>query len=219
MALQLNQELIPYKEFSGDATGHSSTLEQMHALRAEGRVPAFAAALMDRKLEVRSARYSAEVRAAWHDNTFDTADGFFSHPDGKIKVVPDAKVMWEINSESKLSNGAYVLPDGAYGAAQGAEFTKEELKKIIKNSYTRDEAKFNPLLQVLAREQHRLNAFVDFVYDETKRRFEYDQNMGIYVGPAQKVPTGRLFYIDGLRARSFAHGGAHLDGIIGRLIG
>src|SRR3989338_8696514 len=192
MALQLNEQVVPYQEFNGPNTA------QMPLLIKNGRVPMSVANLMDRRLEVRDAKYSPEVRAAWHDNYFDTGDGILYHPDGKIKVVPDAQVMRGINSESRLSNGALVLPAGAYEAAQGAEFTKEDLKKIIKDSLTMAGAKVNPVWQALARDQNRLNAYVDFVFDETQKRFGYDQNMGLYVGSAQKEPTARLVYVNRL---------------------
>ncbi|MEK6947301.1 MAG: hypothetical protein AABX32_06865 [Nanoarchaeota archaeon] len=213
MALQLNEQVAPYHEFYGRNT------EQMPLLVRSGRVPMSVAGLMDRRLEVRDTKYSPEVRAAWHDNYFDTGDGILYHPDGKIKIVPDAQVMRGISSQSKLSDGALVSPAGAYEAAQGAEFTKEDLRKIIKDSLTREGAKANPVWQALARDQNRLNAYVDFVFDEAQRRFSYDRNMGIYVGSAQKEPTGRLVYVNGLELRSNADGRSHLGINNGRLVG
>ena len=213
MALQLNEQVVPYQEFYGANTA------QMPLLAKSGRVPMSVAGLMDRRLEVKDAKYSPEVRAAWHDNYFDTGDGILYHPDGKIKVVPDAQVMREINSESKLSDGALVLPAGAYEAAQGAEFTKKDLKRIIKDSLTRGEAKSNPVWQALARDQNRLNAYVDFVFDETQKRFEYNKNMGLYFGSAQKEPTGRLLGLGRLENWSSAGGRVRLGGDYGRLVG
>src|SRR3989344_1889824 len=213
MALQLNEQVVPYQEFYGANTA------QMPLLAKSGRVPMSVAGLMDRRLEVKDAKYSPEVRAAWHDNYFDTGDGILYHPDGKIKVVPDAQVMRGINSESKLSDGALVLLAGAYEAAQGAEFTKEDLKRIIKDSLTRGEAKSNPVWQALARDQNRLNAYVDFVFDETQKRFEYNKNMGLYFGSAQKEPTGRLLGLRWLEDRSYAYGRYLLVSGNGRLVG
>ena len=213
MDLQLNEQVVPYQEFYGRNT------EQMPLLIKGGRVPMSAAGLMDRRLEVRGERFSPEVRAAWHDSYFDTGDGILYHPDGKIKVAPDAQVLRGINSQSRLSDGALVLPAGAYEAAQGAEFTKEDLRKIIKDSLTRDEAKSNPFWQALARDRDRLNAYVDFVFDETQRRFSYDKNMGLYVGNAQKEPIARSVYVNWLEGRSYAGGRDLLDVISGRLDG
>lgn len=213
MALQLNEQVVPYQEFYGRNT------EQMPLLIKSGRVPMSVAGLMDRRLEVRDAKFSPDVRAAWHDNYFDTGDGILYHPDGKVKVVPDAQVLREINRNSKLSDGALVLPAGVYEAAEGNEFTKEDLKNIIKDSLTREGAKINPLWQALARNQDRLNAYVDFVFDETQKRFSYNQNMGLYVGSSQKVPTARSVIVYRLEGRSLAYGRFHLDYVNGRLVG
>ena len=64
MALQLNEQVVPYREFNGANTA------QMPLLIKNGRVPMSVANLMDRRLEVKDAKYSSEVRAAWHDNYF-----------------------------------------------------------------------------------------------------------------------------------------------------
>ena len=213
MALQLNEQVVPYQEFYGRNT------EQMPMLIKSGRVPMSAAGLMDRRLEVRDERFSQKVRSDWHDNYFDTGDGILYHPDGKIKVVPDAQKLRDINPQSRLSDGALVLPAGAYEAAQVTEFTKEDLRKIIKDSLTREGAKSNPVWQALARDQNRLNAYVDFVFDETQKRFGYDQNMGLYVRSAQKEPTARLVYVNRLGSGSDAGGRDRLGYSNGRLVG
>lgn len=213
MALQLNEQVVPYQEFYG------RNIEQMPLLIKSGRVPMSVAGLMDRRLEVRDPKFSPEVREAWHDNYFDTGDGILYHPDGKIKVVPYAQVLREINPRSRLIDGALVLLAGAYEAEEGAEFTKEDLKSIIKGSFTREGAKLNPFWQVLARNQDRLNAYVDFVFDEAQRRFGYNQNMGLYIGSAQKEPTARLVVVGRLGDGSGAGGGGRLVSNLGRLVG
>src|SRR3989344_1077660 len=147
MALQLNEQVVPYQEFYGRNT------EQMPMLIKSSRVPMSSAGLMDRRLEVRDERFSQRVRSDLHDGYFDTGDGVLYHPDGKVKNVPDAQALRGINAQSRLSDGALVLPAGAYEAAQGAEFTKEDLKKIMQDSLTRDGAKSNPVWQALARDQ------------------------------------------------------------------
>ena len=213
MALQLNEQVVPYKEFYGRIT------EQMPLLVEDGRVPMSSADLMDRRLEVRGHKFSPEVRSAWHDNYFYTSDGILYHPDRKIKVVPDFQSLRELHSKSKLIGGALVLEPGVYEATQAEEFTKENLKNIIKNSLSRDVAKSNHFWKILARDQNRLNAYVDFVFDETKRRFSYDQNMGLYIGTTQKEPTARSWVVDWLEFRSDAFGRGHLGSDDGRLVG
>jgi hypothetical protein len=209
--LQLNER--PYKDFYG------RNVDQMPNLIAEGRTPISVAGLMERKLEVRDAKYSPEVRAAWHDNSFDTGDGILYHPDGKIKIVTDSQTLRGISSESKLSGGALVLPAGAYEAAEGYEFSKKDLKGISRYLLTRDQAKTNPLWKALARDQERLNAYVDFVFDETQRRFGYDKNMGLDIGSAQKEPTERLWFVGWLSIRSNAVGRLDLNSGDGHLVG
>ena len=108
MALQLNEQVVPYQEFFGRNT------EQMPMLIKSGRVPMSAAGLMDRRLEVRDERFSQKVRSDWHDSHFYTGDGVLYHPDGKIKVVPDARDLRGLNSQSALSNGALLFPTRAY---------------------------------------------------------------------------------------------------------
>ena len=213
MFLQLNDQVVPYKEFYG------TNIVQMPLLVKDGRVPMSVAGLIDRRLEVIDAKFLPEIRAAWHNNDFETGDAVLYNPNGKVKIVTDAQVLRGINSASELSDGALVLQPGVYEAAQGAEFTKADLKKIIKDSLTRDEAKSNPFWQALARNQDRLNAYVDFVFNETQRRFSHDKNMGLYLEEAQKEPTARLLYVDGLKYKSYADGRFGLDDDGGRLVG
>ena len=123
--LQLNERFVPYKEFYGSNTG------QMPLLVKDGRVPMSVNGLMQRRLEVQDKGiFSDEVRSAWHDSYFDTGDGVVYHPDGRIKVVHDARPLREMNSESQLVNGALVLPDGLYEKLEGQEFTRKEHSKI-----------------------------------------------------------------------------------------
>ena len=199
MGLQLNEQVVPYREFYGRNT------EQMPLLIADGRLPLSVSGFMHRRLEVRGAKYSSKVRSAWHDNYFDTGDALLNHPDGKIKIVPDA--LRDISPESKLSNGALVMPTGLYEYLDGQEFTKEDLRKYVKDYFTRVEAKQNPLWQALARDKNLLNDYADFVFDETKTRFGYDQNMGLYIPSFQKEPTARLWYVDWREYWSSAYGG------------
>ncbi|MBS3117851.1 hypothetical protein J4430_03150 [Candidatus Woesearchaeota archaeon] len=72
-----------HKEFYG------RNIEQMPKLIAEGRTPLSIAGLMKRRIEVLNSPY--EVRSAYWDNYFGTGDGIACHPNGKGKVVLDAK--------------------------------------------------------------------------------------------------------------------------------
>src|SRR3989338_9383475 len=98
--LQLN-DALNYKEFYGRST------EQMPRLIAEGRTPLSIAGLMRRRLEVLNS--SDDVRNSFWDNYFDTGDGIAYHPDGRGKIVLDAKPLRELTPSSQLRNGALIL--------------------------------------------------------------------------------------------------------------
>ena len=60
MALDLNQIIVPYKEFYGRNT------EQMPLLIAEGRIPLSVAGVMEQRLR--------SEKPDWKNNYFDTGD-------------------------------------------------------------------------------------------------------------------------------------------------
>ncbi len=212
MSLQLNEPTIDFKEYFG------RNIDQMPKLIEEGRTPLSASGLMERRLETLSA--SDPVNNSWWNNYFDTGDSVFYYPDGRIKVVLDAKPLREISSESKLQNGALVLPDGLYEQLEGQEFTREQVAKYVDRQLTSKDAKNNPVWVALARDQNLLNAYVDAVFSEAKQQFGYNENMGVYVDNAQNVPTGRLWaVIRGLGGSSSANGRNNLDVDDGRLVG
>ncbi len=209
MSLQLNEPT--FKEFYG------RNIDQMPNLIAEGRTPLSVSGLMERRLETLGA--SKPVKESWWNNYFDTGDGVFYHPDGRIRVVLDAKPLREINPESKLQNRTLVLPDGLYEQLEGEEFTREQVAKYVDRLLTSKDAKNNPVWMALARDQKLLNDYVDAVFSEATQQFGYKENMGVYVANAQNVPTGRLWTVGGLRDNSNADGRGSLDYGIGRLVG
>ena len=196
--LQLNEQPVNYKEFYG------RNVDQMPNLIAEGRTPLSVQGLMKRKLETQNA--SEAVRNSWMHNYFDTGDGVAYHPDGRIKIVPDARPLREMNSESKLVNGALVLPDGMYEKLEGQEFTRKDIQKYVGDAITSKEAKSNPLWQALARDPKLLNEYVDLIFNQTKQQFSYGKNMGVYVSDAPESPAMRLWCVRGLVDRSYAWG-------------
>ena len=88
MALQLNEQVVPYQEFYGRNT------EQMPMLIKSGRVPMSAAGLMDRRLEVRDERFSQKVRSDWHDSYFENTHQLFRHEILTSVVDCDEVVSW-----------------------------------------------------------------------------------------------------------------------------
>lgn len=219
MALTLNESPVTYKEFSNSATGHARNIDQMPALMAEGRTPLSVSGLMKRRLEVRSLPVENEVRSSWVDNYFDAGDAVVYHPDGRVKVVLDSQTLREINPQSQLRSGGLILPDGVYDTIKGAEFKRSDLEKYTGDSLSARQARKNPIWQALARDKNLLDEYVDFVFKETKDRFSYDENMGIYLGSAIDVPTLRAWCVDWLDDGSGAGGRLDLGSGLGRFVG
>ena len=211
--IQLNEPTIEYFE--------GRNVDQMPNLIAKGMTPLSASGLMQRKLQ---SQYGSEsVRSSLMHNYHDTGDGIAYHPDGRIKVVNDAKPLREMNSESQLVNGALVLPDGLYEKLEGQEFTRKDIQKYVGEALTSEEAKSNPLWQALARDPKLLNAYVDLIFTQAKQQFDYNRNMGVYVRDASDVSkdaaTLRLWEVGLLEGGSNADGRVTLDDVFGRLAG
>ena len=215
MALKLNR-VENYKEFYG------RNVDQMPLLIAEGRTPMSVAGLMDKRLEVMALEDGKDdaFRASWVDNYFDTGDAILYHPNGNIKVVRDAQALREMTLKSKRAQGALVLADRAYDVEEGPEFTVAQLSDMANGRLlTADEVKTHPIWNALARDEDRLEAYTDRTFAEAKKRFNYDENMGIYLGSAQNNLTMRSWFVLRLDVRSSAYGGVNLDNEYGRLVG
>ena len=207
--LQLNEPTIEYFE--------GRNVDKMPELIAKGMKPLSASGLMQRRLQ---AQYGSEsVRNSLMNNYHDTGDGIAYHPDGRIKIVPDASPLREMNSKSNLVNGALVLPDGMYEKLEGHEFTRKDIQKYVGDAITSKEAKSNPLWQALARDPKLLNEYVDLIFTQAKQQFDYDKNMGVYVSDAPESPAMRLWCVWELRIRSVAYGWDVLGDSYGRLVG
>ena len=205
MALELNEVIVPYKEFYGPNT------QRMPELLAEGRIPLSTAGIMERRVN--------SSLADWRDNYFDSADAIVYHPDGKFKIVRDSEVLKALTPQSRLVRGALALEDGAYEALQGAEFGRKDKGLILSRDLTSVEAYAHPIWQALVGDQKLLGLYVDAMFPEMKKRFDYDNNMGVYLADAQKVPTARALYVDGLGGGSRLSSGVDLDDDCGRLVG
>ena len=183
--LQLNEPTIEYFE--------GRNIDKMPELIAKGMKPLSVSGLMQRRLQ---AQYGSEsVRNSLMNNYHDTGDGIAYHPDGRIKIVPDASPLREMDSKSNLVNGALVLPDGMYEKLEGQEFTRKDIQKYVGDAISSKEAKINPLWQALARDPKLLNEYVDLIFAQAKQQFDYDKNMGVYVSDAPESPAMRLWFV------------------------
>ncbi|MBI2507514.1 hypothetical protein HYV89_01025 [Candidatus Woesearchaeota archaeon] len=204
--LQLNEPVQDYREFYGRIT------EQMPKLIADGRALLSVSGL--RRLEARNA--SELVKDSWLYNYFDTGDAIAYHPDGMAKIVLDSQLLRELTPESKLINGALIIPNGMYEALEGLELSRGDLEKYAsKNWLNQKEVISNPVWQALARDKDLLKEYAGLVFSQG-----YDDAMGICRASPQDIPTMRSWCVgrlDGI-IRSGAYFRDHLD-LDGRLVG
>ncbi len=216
MVLQLNDVEI-YKAFPQEGTARIT--EQMPLLRKEGRVPMSVYGLGKRRVEVfRSS--NERLKANWIDNYFYTGDGCARNTNNNIKVVYDAQELRDLTLQTKLLNGAIPLDDSHYGKLEGPEFKVRDLERYTGRDLTEEEVNNNPLWIALFREdKSALKEFSGAMFFEGKKRFGYDEMMGLYLPSVQKQPIMRLWCVRGLFNRSNACGYDDLHYGIGRLVG
>jgi len=208
MSLNLNPTPQNYKAFEG------RNIDKMPELLAEGRNPLSVSGLMETRL-----KYGKDL-SHWMDNYFDTGDAIVYHPDGRIKVILDSKDLREINPESKLSSGGLILPHGVYDKLQGQEFTRSELDRFTGNSLSAKAVKKNPLWQTLARDQNLLDEYTNFIFSEAKNKFQYKENMGIYVDSTlEDLSILKAWCVSWLDDGSYAGGRFDLGFGKGRFVG
>ena len=209
MTLQLNEPVQIYQEFYG------KDIEQMPLLIAQGGIPLSVADLMERRLK---AVGNKELKEGWCDNYFDTGDGIAYHPDGRFKIVLGKNPVWAITQYHRRVDGAMVLEPGVYETLQGPEFKRDSCGEV-QRALSRREVKKHPVWKALARNDRALlDRYTDFVFDDTKERFDYDENMGVYLMDQKDTPNIRLVSLYRFYHGSEAGAWADLDIDRGRLV-
>ncbi|MFZ5955753.1 MAG: hypothetical protein ACOYT4_04980 [Nanoarchaeota archaeon] len=210
LKLSLNHEtirakdlLIPiYKEFSGPM------IEEMPRLIAEIRNPMNISNVMQRRLEFIAEPfckehkmfksqlalyveenwkkfYSSEeealndwnvVKFSWLDNYFDSADSVIYDTEF-MKVDLDSEILRKINPGSKINRGALISIKDYYEALSGIKFKIESERT---NWKLREEIKASLFWKTVARNQDILENYTDFVFDETKKKYNYNTAMSTY---------------------------------------
>ena len=196
-----------YKIFEG------SSIEQMPLLRAAGRVPASAAWIMRACL---AGNLSLDT---YHDS----GDAVVNHPDGMVKLVHASPLLYAISQESRLSNGALVLPDGGYEEMDAVELSPAQVKQYAGHRLSLPSvAVDHPVWQFFADgDKDLLEKYASKIFGEVKRRYDLEA-MGIYVASPQKVPTMHLWCLRGVAndyGRGNAYGYNDLGSSNGRLVG
>lgn len=222
------------------------SIEQMPLLRQAGLVPMSVAQVMQRRLAVlcddalwalwksRGFNYfvpddpNVLLDSAWFDSSIRTGDAV-AYKDNKIKIVLDAQPLREINLESKLrENGELLLPDGVYETLEGPEFRRNDL--VCGRYLSQREVHYHPVWRVLARDQNVLDEYADVIFKQAKKRYGYNDNMGLFVintckdkgvwsRYVPKQPTLQTLCLNSLSGWSNAVGSYSLTNVNGVFIG
>jgi hypothetical protein len=211
--LQLNDEIIPFKEFYGP--NHA----QMATLVEEGRVSLSIAGLMRVRLDALKGS-SEDVKNAWWNNYFDTGDGILYRPDGDIKVVLSDPIFRNMTAERPPYNGALILGDSdisqdAYTSAEGVELKRNDLSDLVEKVLPKEVVKSHPVWNALVPNTLLLHEYVDAVFELSKSQ----NNMGIWLPSPEDKVLGRLWCIDNHSDGSNAIGVNYLKYNYGRLVG
>ena len=210
MALDLNEIIVPYKDFRTDKTPRYT--DQMPLLIAEGRIPLSVAGVLERRLH--------SGLQDWKDNYFFTGDAIAYHPDKKFKIILDSQLLREINLKSRLTlDHALSLEDGMYDNFQGEEFEYKYVKELIGKDLTQADVLQHPIWKAVARNKALLKEYVPEMFKEMKDSFNYNQNMGVYLDSFDYSPKLRALVVDWLESGSRLGGRDYLDYGVGRLVG
>ena len=205
MALDLNDIIEPYKDFYGRVT------EQMPLLIAEDRIPLSVAGFMEGRLN--------STKPAWKDYYFFTGDLIAYHPDKKFKIVLDDVNLRKLHAQTQLTpDHALPLEEGLYETLEGEEFLYKDVKKFLDKELSQKEVLQHPVWKAVARNPALLETYVPQMFSEIKQRFNYDENMGMYLDSFDKVPKARALVL-WLGGRSRLMGGSFLGNDYGRLVG
>lgn len=223
-----NPQFQECKPFEG------KNINMMPVLIQEGYLPISVAGSMVKRLAVGNALQNAtkgkdnaliaawqECVNTWHDNYTDTGDGVVRYPDGSAVIVLDSENLRAINPRSELSEHYLVLgdEDAEVLKGKGLKLSNDQVQKLHGKLWSRKDVKNVEEWQYLARGKDLLAEYSKLVSDECKRRFKYDENMGLYFPSPQKKPILGLWCLYGFNSGSNALGNGSLDYYNGRLVG
>ena len=192
-----------YKEFNGRYN------EQMPLLVNEGLQPLTAKDVIQYRLQAIQSKDKIDF---WSSRYFDTVTGLAYH-NGELVVIPNSQDLLNITQDFKLNSGSLILSSEQYkGLVKQHRIIKR--KNIISGrDLTKKEAKNHPIWIKLAQgDKALLNEYTDAIFAETKTRYNYDENMGIYLPDDQEQPALRDWFLRYLGNRSRANAGGGLGG-------
>ncbi|MEK6959569.1 MAG: hypothetical protein AABX47_00205 [Nanoarchaeota archaeon] len=196
---------------------YGKIIEQMPRLIAQGRTPLSVAELMRQRILALS--QPEDIKNAWWNNYFHLGDAVLYHPNSNIKTELDSQLLRQLNPQSKLQNGLWLITDEIYNASEGKEFSRDELSPLD-TSLDKTAILSNPLWKYLAREDKGLlEEYTEAVFKEAQT-FNYDSNMGIYLSTASgQTPLAGAWCVGRTYYRSRLNGNDNLGGEFGSLVG
>ena len=131
----------------------------------------------------------------WLNQNFDTIDGLAYH-DNNLIVVPNSQELLNVNPNSKLSYGSLMLSPEQYEQLSKKHEVIKRNKIISGRPLTKEQAKKHPIWLKLAQDDKSLlNEYADAIFTESKRVYNYDKNMGIYLPNDQDEPLMRDWFL------------------------
>ncbi len=223
-----------YEEFYG------RNIEQMPLLLAENRIPLSSAMYWKRRLEIANdKKVSPEVRSFWIEKYSDESDliaydskqkggrlKFVLTVDNKNEITEQGLTALKlINSQEERSYGAVVLGE-RYIELPGIEVSRDDF--LSDTALTYNQILENKALRILSRhpdevpsefaeDKNLLKEYGEFVFAETKKRFGYTENMGVYLDQPN-FSNLRALCLYGLGDRSGVGGGDYLGSGCGRFV-
>ena len=154
---------VPTFEYEGPI------IHTMPNLIYAGQVPLSIKDIMEQRVFAWNSE-DEELAQLWGGNNFNSGDGIKYHPNGKLKIVPDSKLLREINSETDLVwGGSQALEEGTFDEADGFEFTREDVREFANKYMSKKEALNNPFWQAFAQEDKTLlGEYINQVYSRTQ---------------------------------------------------
>jgi hypothetical protein len=132
----------------------------------------------------------------WNLFSYITGDAVVYHPDGRMKIIRDAKPFREVNRKSEFEDEwphRIVLGDGVYESLDGLELSPREQRGVVSAPFipfSPKRVRSNVIWQYLARNQDLLDEFIDKRIVARKKEWFYERSMQINFNPSCFMDVG-----------------------------
>ncbi|HDQ60093.1 MAG TPA: hypothetical protein ENN30_02765 [Candidatus Woesearchaeota archaeon] len=163
--------------------------------------------IVEKRLEA-VASGNEQLINGWLLNYFYTPDAV-AYSGDEIKIVPNCKLLIDIDSDAELDRWGMVLTEEQYKQLEGKTFQRADLS--INKGHTKQEAKGHPVWQ--AELGDLLGLCTEMVFAEGKRGYGSEKAMSICLGKRQEKPMLHAFVLGGLGGGSGLFDKCNLDSI------